>query len=215
MIKHLFHKNIWKAALVTGCFFVYACENDVEEVKALSSKKLNVEEGKNISTFLSMNGKMRAHLTAPIILRIDGDSGRRSEFPNSLHVDFYNDSTKKIESQLNARYGRYLETENKVYLRDNVVVFNTKGDTLYCEDMYWDQTAQKFYTDRKVTVSQNYGRTHFTGLKGMKASQDFSTISFNEIKENSYFFIPDSTQSSSPTAPVPVKPQADTTKKKP
>ena len=159
-----------------------------------------------------MDGKMRAHLTAPLLLRYDGDSGRKSEFPNSLHVDFYNDSTK-IESQLRARYGRYIENENKVFLRDSVVAFNTKGDTLFCEELYWDQALQKFYTDKKVTLSKNYRRTLITGMHGMTATQDLSSVSFINIEPNSFVYIPDSTQSAA-TAPAPAVTKTDSAKKK-
>src|SRR5258708_3149309 len=99
MINPFTHKKLITAAILTGCFFMFACENDVNEVRELGRKKPGIEEGKNISSFLSMNGKMRAHLTAPLLLRYQGDSARKAEFPNTLHVDFYND-TAKIESQL-------------------------------------------------------------------------------------------------------------------
>ncbi len=187
---------------------MFACENDVNEVRELGRKKPGIEEGKNISSFLSMNGKMRAHLTAPLLLRYQGDSGKKAEFPNTLHVDFYND-TAKIESQLRARYGRYLEEENKVFLKDSVVAFNTKGDTLFCEELWWDQNTQKFYTDKKVTFSRNYRHALITGIDGMTATQDLSSISFRRILPNSFFYMPDSTK---PTAaPTPV----DSVKKKP
>lgn len=211
MINRFSIKNIWKAAILPGCFFVYGCENDVNEVRELGRKRANVEEGRNIESWLSMNGRMRAHLTAPILLRSQTDSGQRSEFPQSLHVDFYNDSTKQIESQLFAKYGNYMETQAKVYLRDSVVIFNTKGDTLFAEDMYWDQNTQEFYTNRRATVVRDFGRTRFTPLKGLRAVQDFSKVSFFEIQNGSYFFIPDSTASPKtdstlphPKPPVPV-----------
>jgi LPS export ABC transporter protein LptC len=200
MINQIIHKKIITAAILTGCFFMGACENDVNEVRELGRRKQNVEEGKNINSYLSMNGKMRAHLTAPLLMRYQ-DSGNRAEFPLSLHVDFYNDSMK-VESQLRASYGRYLEQENKVYLRDNVVVFNTKGDTLFCEDLYWDQLQQKFYSDKKVTLSRNYRRTLITGMHGMTATQDLSAISFFEIQPNSFVYVSDSVQSTNTVAPV-------------
>jgi LPS export ABC transporter protein LptC len=213
MINQLFHKKLIKAALLTGCFFMCACENDVNEVRELGRRRQNIEEGKNIESYLSMNGKMRAHLTAPLLLRYV-DSGNMAEFPRSLHVDFYNDSAK-IESQLRARFGRYKENENKVYLRDSVVVFNTKGDTLFCEDLYWDQTTQKFYTSRKVTMSRNYRKSLITGNNGMTATQDLSTISFFKIDPNSFYYVPDSTQSSTTTPPASPAAVADTVRKKP
>ena len=191
---------------------MWSCENDINEVRDLGRKKASIEEGKNIESFLSMNGKMRARLTAPLLLRYQGDSARKAEFPKSLHVDFFNDSLK-IESQLNAKYGRYLENENKVYLRDNVVAFNIKGDTLFCEELYWDQTLEKFYTDKKVTISKNFRHGLFIGLNGMTCKQDLSgLILYNINNTGSFTFIPDSTAATTPAAPVPVT--ADTTRKK-
>jgi hypothetical protein len=214
MINFIPHNKIIKAALITGCFFMCACENDVNEVREFGKRKTGVEEGKNIDSYLSMDGKMRAHLTAPLLLRYDGDSGRKSEFPNSLHVDFYNDSAK-IESQLRARYGRYLENENKVFLKDSVVAFNTKGDTLFCEELYWDQALQKFYTDKKVVYSKDYRRTLITGNHGMTATQDLSSVSFIQIDPSSFVYIQDSTQSSTTVAPAPPVTKIDSAKKKP
>lgn len=213
MINSCTHTKYYLAAILTGCFFMCACENDVNEVRELGRKKPGIEEGKFIDSYLSMDGKMRAHLTAPQMLRYQGDSARKAEFPKSLHVDFYNDSTK-IESQLNARYGRYLESENKVFLRDSVVVFNIKGDTLFCEELWWDQNLQKFYTDKRVVMSRNYRHTLVIGLNGMTAKQDLSDITFFKIEPNSFSYISDSSSSDTTTTTAPVLPSADTTKKK-
>ena len=46
MINTVIHNIILKAALITGCFFMCACENDVNEVRELGKKKLGVEERK-------------------------------------------------------------------------------------------------------------------------------------------------------------------------
>ncbi len=37
-----------------------------------------------------------------------------TEFPKKIHADFYDDSLT-IESRLDAQYGRYMETESKVF----------------------------------------------------------------------------------------------------
>ncbi|HEY1019403.1 MAG TPA: LPS export ABC transporter periplasmic protein LptC [Sediminibacterium sp.] len=191
MTKLISHKIFFTAAILSGCFFLWGCENDVNEVRELGRKKENIEEGKNISSYLSMDGKMRAHLTAPLMLRIQGDTGRRTEFPRSLHVDFYNDSTAQIESQLSALYGNYLENQNKVFLRDSVVAFNVKGDTLFCKEMYWDQNLQKFYTDKEVTISQRYPKKRFSGV-GMTCNQDLTNLTLFKIQPGSFAMIADS-----------------------
>lgn len=159
-----------KAAFtVVYCFFLCACENDMEDIKALSVKRTSVEEGIEIKSYLSQQAKVKAKLTAPLMKRYQTDTPY-VEFPKTLHVDFYND-TLKIESQLDARYGKYKENEHKVLLRDSVVIFNIKGDTLYCRELWWDQQTEKFYTDKPVRIHQPdkiiYGQ-------GLEAAQNFS-----------------------------------------
>src|SRR4051812_23807951 len=128
MINLSLYKRFLKAVLLIGCFFVCACENDIQQVQALSKRKTAVEEAVNVESYYSQSALVKAKLTAPLMLRIQSDSPAY-EFPRSLHVDFYNDSTK-VESQLSARYGRYMENQDKVLLKDSVIVFNIRGDTL-------------------------------------------------------------------------------------
>ncbi|CAA9476845.1 MAG: hypothetical protein AVDCRST_MAG96-768 [uncultured Segetibacter sp.] len=174
------------AAMLLGCFFVLSCENDMAEVQNLSQKSIGAEEGKDIESYLSQEGKVKAKLTAPLMLRYQRDSPR-VEFPKTLRVDFYNDSTK-VESKLFAKYGRYMENENKVFLRDSVIVFNMTGDTLLSNELYWDQLKAKFYTDKNVIIRKPDQKVYGTGLE---ADQDFKNITIRKVHD-SYLDIPDS-----------------------
>jgi LPS export ABC transporter protein LptC len=174
------------AAILLGCFFVLSCENDIQQVQEMNRRSIGIEEGKQIESFLSQNGKLKAKLMAPLMLRYQKDTPM-VEFPKTLRVDFYNDSTK-IESKLFAKYGNYLENENKVFLRDSVVVFNVSGDTLFCKELYWDQVKAEFYTDKNVIISKPDEK--FYG-KGLRADQSFKWLTLNHVY-NSYLNIPDS-----------------------
>lgn len=168
-----------------------ACENDVNEVKQLGKKNPGIEEGKNITSFLSMGGKMKAKLTAPLLLRYQGDSALKSEFPKTLFVEFYNDSTK-LESTLSAKYGRYLENENKIYLRDSVVIIRINGDTLETSELYWDQTLGRFHTDKPVTTSQRNPRQKLYARKGFSSNQTLTDITHFDLDMGSFLILPDS-----------------------
>lgn len=182
------YKLIWQAAFLWSCLFVFGCENDPDVVNRDNSRKPNVEEGYNIESFLSQNGNLRAKLISPYMLRYTLDT-TYIEFPRTLHVNFY-DSSGKIESQVDARYGKYLETQSKVYLRDSVVVFNVKGDTLWTPDLWWDQNAKKFYTDNRVRIRRKDQR--IIGGKGMEATQDLNDIFIYQVESPSYITVPDS-----------------------
>jgi lipopolysaccharide export system protein LptC len=162
--------------ILFGVLLTSGCENDEQTIQDWSTKKIMVEEGKGIESYLSQESKVKAKLTAPVMLRYETDSVV-VEFPKSLHVDFYDDSTR-IESWLDSKHGKYFETLNKVYLWDSVVVINVKGDTLKSSDLWWDQNAKLFYTD-KYAEYRTKDKQIFPS-KGMEATQDFRRITFKQ-----------------------------------
>jgi LPS export ABC transporter protein LptC len=178
-------------AALLGCFFICACENKMEEIDKRSKKQASVEEGKDIESYLSNGGVLKAKLTAPVFLRHQTQVPK-VEFPKTLHVDFY-DSLKRIESRLSAKYGEYKENENKVFLRDSIVVFNVKGDTLWTDELYWDQNQQVFYTEKPVVISQTAPQRQKIYGIGLTASQDLSRLSIRNIQPPSFTNVPDST----------------------
>jgi hypothetical protein len=195
MIKSIystFSKYAIAALAFMGCFFMYACENELQQVQDLGKKTPGVEEGKKIESFLSQGGKMRARLRAPLMLRYLLDTPR-IEFPKTMHVDFFDD-TLGIESRLDAKYGQYKENDNIVLLRDSVVAFNRMGDTLWTNEMYWDQNRGLFYSDKPAKMIQSGSlKQAIYSTQGFRSNQTFSNITFFGIINPSYAIVPDST----------------------
>ncbi len=161
-----------------SCWLLAACENNMKNLPNFREKHISVDEGRNITAYMSESAKVKARLTAPYMRRNEGDSPY-VEFPQTLHVDFFNDSMV-ISSIMDARYGKWIEQESKVLLRDSVVVKNTlKGDTLYCQELWWDQKREKFYTDKPVRIHKA-GGTVLYGT-GLEAPQDFSGYTIYQI----------------------------------
>ena len=158
------------------CFFVISCENDINQINAWTGKKVMVETGKHIESYLSEEGLVKAKLTAPLMYRYEADTVY-SEFPKTLHVDFYNDSTQ-IETRLDSKHGKYFETLDKVYLWDSVVVINVKGDTLKTNDLWWDKNRRLFYTDSYAEY-RTKDKQIYPG-RGLEATQDFKSIVFKQ-----------------------------------
>lgn len=181
---------------------VIACENSEQEIKAFTEKKVGVDEAAAIETYFSQAGKMRAKLTSPVMFRYQ-DTLPRVEFPQSLHVDFYNDSLQ-VESNLDALYGRYIEGQKKMFLKDSVVVVQRfNQDTLRCKELWWDQNKEIFYTDKPIRITKKDG-TILPG-QGLEASQDFRNI---KIINPSQGILPVA-ESEFPGAPTPDSARAD------
>jgi LPS export ABC transporter protein LptC len=154
--------------------FFSSCENDPKEIENWTKKTELREEAKTIESYLSQSGVMKAKLTAPLMYRYQRDTVF-TEFPNTLHVDFYDDSVR-IQSWLTAQYGIYYDNMNKVFLRDSVMVINKDGDTLRTPELWWDQNSQKFYTDKPARLDGK--DKHLTGTQGLEATQDLRSIQF-------------------------------------
>ena len=196
-------KRCCRIALICSIIFGgMGCENDLTEIREMASKSTNVEVGTSIDSYLSLEGKAKAHLTAPKIIRYQGEGPRKSEFPNSLHVDFFNDSNK-IESRIDAQYGIYNENDKKILLKNNVVATNIYGDTLFTDELWWDQLAEKFYTDKKVAISKNYRNDYFVGLKGMTCNQSMTDFKLFMLEDKSYTTYKDSSAQATPPPPPP------------
>lgn len=163
--------KIFTAALLISCFFLFSCENSQKEIDNLYKKKIGIEEAKDIELIYTMGGKTKSILRSPLMLHVQ-DTIIYYEFPKTLSSDFYNE-TGVIESKLTAKYGRYTETKSVVFLKDSVKVINIqKGDTLYCDELYWDRNrvGTEFYTDKPVKIRT---RTQTLNGTGLEASQDF------------------------------------------
>jgi LPS export ABC transporter protein LptC len=162
--------NLIKAALITGCFFILSCENSLEDINKITAKRIGVEVAKDVKIIYSIGDITKSKITAPLMLRHQ-EAVPFIEFTKTIHADFFDDSLK-IESKLDAHYAKYIETESKVFLKDSVVVINTKGDTLYCNELYWDRhrTGEEFYTDKPVRIRTP---TEILDGDGLDAPQDF------------------------------------------
>ncbi|WP_431212541.1 LPS export ABC transporter periplasmic protein LptC [Puia sp. P3] len=178
-------KKIFVLLGVFGLFFA-ACDKKKEKEVTLP-RQIVPEEATNIEGLLSepnndstgkLDAKVKGKLTAPFMLRYQRTDSPYAEFPRTLHVDFYN-AAMQVESQLDALYGKYLQNQEKVFLRDSVVVKNIqKGDTVRCQELWWDQHTERFTTDKPVRI---YTKDKILFGTGMEADQNFRWYTIRKL----------------------------------
>lgn len=172
--KHPYiNKQIFSVSIIKSLFLlllITSCGNSEKEINAYNSKSLAVEEIKNADINYTLGGKAKAKLLSPLMLRVQ-DINPYVEFPKTLHVDFFNE-TGAVDSRLDALYGKYFELESRVFLKDSVKVINVLGDTLYCNELWWDRNRKgaEFFTDKPVRIRR---KMQIIDGIGMDASQDF------------------------------------------
>lgn len=170
------------ATLFCSCLFFASCENSIDDIKEITTKQIEVEEGKNIISYLSIGGKLKAKLSTPYMLKKEGDT-LLTEFPKTLKVTFYNDTSHQPESFLFARYAKYLMRESKVFLRDSVIFTNVRGDTMKTAELWWDQVEEELYTDKPIWFFQKEPYSMVQG-SSFWATQNFTSYTFTNVQKS-------------------------------
>ena len=157
---------------IISCFTVVSCENSLEDINKVTARTPGIEIAKGVTIIYTVGQQTKSRITAPLMLHHQDTSKPYFEFTKTIHADFFDDSLH-IQSKMDAHYAKYMETESKIFLKDSVVVMNNKGDTLYCDELYWDRDrrGQEFHTDKPVRIRTP---SQILDGDGMDAPQDFS-----------------------------------------
>lgn len=141
------------AAFFTGAaFLLFACENNIEQIKAFSSpENLPTVEASNFETMFTDSGEVRFSLKAPKLLRFEGEGKPYVEFPEGVELVKY-DENENIISSITADYAKQFEKEEKWEAKNNVVATNAQGDTLKTEHLIWEEKEEKIHTEEFVRI---------------------------------------------------------------
>lgn len=156
-------------------------------VQAFDKNKVGVEEAFDVEAIMSQTAHVKGVLTAPYMERYT-TTPPYTQFPRGLKVVFYNDSLS-ISSVLTSRYGKYMDGQNDIYLRDSVVFLSLKEmRRLDCKDLKWDAQKALFITEKFCRFATPFDTLYG---KGFRANQDFSWYEFDDVYGS--FAPPDST----------------------
>ncbi len=178
--KALFARGLFYCLLIA---FVCSCSNDINEVNELTLDNLPSESAEDIELISTDSAKIEFVLTAPFLDRyIINEDSSYVEFLEGLNIDFY-DRTGTVNSQIKAQYAIKYEPDERIFLKDSVVIVNENGDELNTEELWWDETKDSIYTNKFVKITTKdevlYGDTlisngNFTKYKIKKVKGIFN-----------------------------------------
>jgi LPS export ABC transporter protein LptC len=156
-----------------------SCENDLETVKKISSKKeASIEKGKNVIALYSDQGNVKARLKAPVMKHNDDPKNAYTELPAGLLLEFYNDKMK-IQSTLTSKFGISYDNTDEMIARDSVIVISENGDKLESEELIWNQKTQKIRSEKFVKITTD---DEVIFGDGFESNQDISNYKIKKIR---------------------------------
>ncbi len=167
-------KSLGIAALVLGAAILFfACENDLEQIKAFSSQEnLPIAEAKNFEMLKTDSGEVRYFLKAPTLLQFENDGNTYTEFPDGIELIQY-DENNRITSVITANYAKQFVDKKEWEAKNNVIVTNAEGDTLKTEQLFYEEESGKTYTEEFVRIIKPNQTITGTGFQSDGSMQNW------------------------------------------
>lgn len=164
-------RYIYGAVFFSGIVLQFACENNLREVEKISAKKLivPVDKSTGVEIIYSDSAHVKAKLITPEFLNFKTEKPY-IEMRKGVTVIFF-DQNQQESSRVRSDYAIRRERENRVELRRNVVVTTIKGETFKSDELIWDETKKRFFSNKLVSITSKDNALHGTSFW---ANEDFS-----------------------------------------
>jgi LPS export ABC transporter protein LptC len=170
--------SLCKLSALLLLLFTLSCNNDIDKIQLLTEpENLPLEKGKNITIIYTDSGWMKAKVNAPSLQRFATTTRNETELPEGVTVTFFN-RYQQPESFISAKYAVRYDRERKMVAKNDVILVNVKGDTLRTEELFWDETEQKIYSNQSVRITTP---DELILGKGFESNLDFTRYKIHQI----------------------------------
>lgn len=176
MLKKTIYNSIFMVTVFAVTMF-FSCKNNFKEVQsigALSSDPLTIAE--NINTKYTDSGKLNAILKSPKMFDFSNREFAFFEFPEGVDLTLYDDDDN--ESHVIADYAIVYDDTDLIDLRGNVVLDTHNKDTLFAEQLFYDQKRQWLFTNKPVRFRTKDQRIDGNGFD---SDRNFSRANVLEV----------------------------------
>ncbi|MCX7550873.1 LPS export ABC transporter periplasmic protein LptC [Xanthomarina sp. F2636L] len=176
MIKIISHKiNVIVTAFAVTMFF--SCESNFDEVKKIGiSEHAPMGVAEHINLKRTDSGRVTANLKSPKMLDFTNREFAFNEFPDGIDLDLFDEQNQK--SNVISDYAIVYDKTGIIDLQGNVVLSSASNDTLFAEQLYYDQKREWLFTNKPVTFRT--GRDVING-KGFDSDVEFNQAQVLEI----------------------------------
>lgn len=137
------------------CSFLFSCESNKEsEIKYFYDKEtIPTMRTSDDTMYISDSGRIRFKVIAKTMMVFDKSKTPYTLFPDSAYLEQY-DSLMNITTTVRADSVWYYDKKKLWKLRGNVDILNAEGTSYKSEELYFDEPADKAYSDLNVFIKE-------------------------------------------------------------
>jgi LPS export ABC transporter protein LptC len=175
-----YKKNFNIAALIFSAAIIFlSCGKDnTPVVPPIDRSEWPSIRAENIQTIVSDSGLVKFKVNAPEYEVYDKVKEPYWDFKKGLKLQRFTPD-KKVDSEIECNYARFLESEQLWRLENKVVAKNVNDETFETELLFWDQKTEKIYTDKMVRITRPEEQII---CYGFESNQNFTIYSFKKVQ---------------------------------
>ncbi|GAA3773550.1 LPS export ABC transporter periplasmic protein LptC [Corallibacter vietnamensis] len=179
-MRKTFLHNISNIVTVITVAMFFSCNNNYNEVKKIGiSENEPIGEAEQIDLKYTDSGRVTANLISPKMIDFTNRSFAFREFPNGVHLNLFDKQNKK--STIIADYAIVYEKTGLIDLQGNVVLASHEKDTLFAEQLYFDEANEWLFTNKPVTFKS---KGDLAKGNVFDTDKDFSQVSLIEMNNS-------------------------------
>lgn len=154
-----------------------SCRENVDP-EVLKSYEGPINAATNILLIHSDSAIIRSEIKAPSQLEFKNGN---LEFPEGIEIKFFT-VDGLLQTTMRADRGFFIRDKNLYRGEGNVQIQNLiKDQRLQTEEIFWNQTEKKIFTDKFVTIQEK--QTLFNGT-GMEADDSFTNYKLKKVRDS-------------------------------
>ncbi len=158
--------------------FLWACENDIQEVNDLANDEIiPMEVQEDLYLTYSDSSTVKMELKASLAENYPHLEEPKLEFPEGIKVKFF-DGRGEEDSRLRANHAIQYVNKRLWEATGNVVVLNKKGERLDTEKLFWNERDKKIYSDDFVKITTP---EEIIMGEGFEADQNFTNYTISKV----------------------------------
>ena len=172
-------KNI---ALLFVVAMLFSCNNTLKEVQDLdTASQAPMSIAENINTKYTDSGRLTSILVSPKMLNFTNREFPYYKFPDGINLTLFDDDKNK--NTVIADHAIVYSETDLIDLQGNVVLTTATNDTLFTEQLFYDQTKEWLFTNYPVKFRT---KDYVTNGNGFDSNKNLTNAQVLEVTGRIY-----------------------------
>jgi LPS export ABC transporter protein LptC len=156
----------------------FSCNNTLKEVQNVGIETyVPMSVAENINTKYTDSGRLTSILISPKMLNFSNRDFPFYEFPEGVNLTMFDEKDQK--STIKSDFAIVFNKTDIIDLQGNVVLTTSTNDTLFTEQLFYDQKKEWLFTNHPVKFRT---KDYITNGNGFDSNKNFTNAQVLKVK---------------------------------